>query len=281
MCEVSLADKFQFDTQGYVMLRSALSRGECNEFLAATDRLALATYDDAWLDHPLVNGEGDGTLQRLNDATHIRLNGLIRLDPVFDQLIDHPRILPYLRAFMDHPQLINTWSIHKTIGEGWGGWHRGVPQTSYSYHNGKINSRMINTIVFLNDTGSEDGCLAVLPGSHKANIDLDVRHEFAADKAPGYQLVPGSAGDVLIFSEALLHTGSPKLTAVPRTNLYFNYIEATYNPALRELLGSRMGNFHHYWLPPEVRQRFNETQQELTQWMEWMKWEHIEPALHS
>src|SRR5690606_13434248 len=146
-------EKFQFDTQGFLLLRGVLSPEECAALLEATDRLASVEFDDAWLRHPQIAGLGDGTLQRMNGGTYIRLNGLIRLDPVFDQLIGHPAILPYLREFMDQPQLINTWSIHKTVGEGWGGWHRGVPQHAYSYHNGKINSRMINTIIFLNDTG--------------------------------------------------------------------------------------------------------------------------------
>lgn len=276
MDEVSLADKFRFDTQGYILLKGVLSSSQCRLFIETTDHLADQQYEDAWLSSPLVEGKGSPTLEVTNDGTRTRLNGLIRLDSVFDQLIDLAAVLRYLQAFMEYPQLINTWSIRKTRGEGWGGWHRGIPQTGYSYHNGKINSRMINVITFLTDTSEEDGCLAVIPGSHKANLDLNISTDYPGDKAPGHVLVPGEAGDVLVFSEALLHNGSPKATSTPRTNLYFNYIEASYNPAMRELIQGGIGNFHHYWLPPEIRRRFTPAQKELTQWMDWMKWEHVE-----
>ena len=81
----------------------------------------------------------------------------------------------------------------------------------------------------------------------------------------------GKAGDVVMFSETLLHTGTAKTTDGHRTNLYINYIEATYNPAMRELLAGNQGNVNHYVFPPEVRSRFDDTQRELTQWMEWQR----------
>jgi len=51
----------------------------------------------------------------------VRLNGLLRLDPVFDLMIAHPKVVPYLKAFMGEPQLINTWSISKFKGAQQGG----------------------------------------------------------------------------------------------------------------------------------------------------------------
>ena len=61
---------------------------------------------------------------------------------------------------------------------------------------------------------------------------------------------------MVMFSETLLHTGATKSSSRQRTNLYFNYIDATYNPAMRELLAGNQGNVNHYVFPPAVRARF-------------------------
>ena len=60
--------------------------------------------------------------------------------------------------------------------------------------------------------------------------------EYRGRDLPGAVRVTGKAGDMVMFSETLLHTGATKSSSRQRTNLYFNYIDATYNPAMRELL---------------------------------------------
>ena len=112
------------------------------------------------------------------------------------------------------------------------------------------------------DAGSSGRC--------PCQIDLDLA-DYRGRELPGTMRVTGKAGDVVMFSETLLHTGTAKTTDGHRTNLYINYIEATYNPAMRELLAGNQGNVNHYVFPPEVRSRFDDTQRELTQWMEWQR----------
>ena len=198
----------------------------------------------------------------------VRLNGLPRLDPAFDYLIDHPRVLPYLHEFVGDPQLINTWSISKQQGAQQGGWHRGVPTVDYSYSNGQIRTRMFNTVYFLTDNGPEDGCVAALPGAHKSNFDLEWNNYQGLD-LPGVLPVVGRAGDILLFSETVIHDGLPKTTPGTRSNLYFNYVHAHYNVMTRE-----PRNCHHFYFPPQIRQRFTPAQRELTRWMEYTRWDY-------
>jgi len=129
---------------------------------------------------------------------------------------------------------------------------------------------MLNCVYMLTENRPDDGCLVVVPGAHKSEIDLPMA-EYCDRELPGTLRVTGKPGDVLMFSETLLHTGAPKTTDGSRTNLYFNYIDATYNVAMRELLAGDEGNINHYVFPPEVRARFDDTQRELTQWMEWQR----------
>jgi ectoine hydroxylase-related dioxygenase (phytanoyl-CoA dioxygenase family) len=262
--EISVEDRFLFDLNGFLILRNVLSSEECAEYLEVLNTLENQTYEDKWME---TVGPGRPT-REISRIHQIRLNGLPRLHSIFDRLIDHPRILPYLHQFVGEPQLINTWSISKFGGAEQGGWHRGVPTTDYSYSNGVIRSRMYNVVYFLTDNGTEDGCVVALPGSHKSNVDLTWQN-YKGLEMPGATAVTGKAGDVLMFSETVIHDGLPKTTQPVRSNLYYNYVHAHYNVMTRE-----RRNCHHFYFPPEIRERLTPTQRELTAWMELARWDY-------
>ena len=75
----------------------------------------------------------------------------------------------------------------------------------------------------MTDNGPEDGCVVAVPGSHKNNIDIDWA-SYKNYQMPGALAITGKAGDVFLFSEAVMHNGLPKTTEGLRTNLYFNYV---------------------------------------------------------
>ena len=260
---VSLADNFLFDAQGFVILRGVLSPDECARYREELERLYAQDYADPWRE----TLKGQTTLQ-LSPGQR-RLNGLPILSDVFDPVIDNPQVLARLRAWMVQPQLVNTWAIDKTDGAQWGGWHRGLQPDDYSVRRGKIRTRMLNCVYFLTDNGPDDGCLTVVPGAHKSEFDLDMA-EYRNSELPGTMRATGQAGDVVMFTETLLHNGAPKTTSGHRTNLYFNWVDMAYNVAMREVKHAP-GNLHHYIFPPDVRARFNDDQRDVTQWMEWMR----------
>ena len=267
MTAISIEDQFLFDLQGFLVLRGVLSQRECAELLEALQPLEARDYPDEWI-QSLDPGSPGRPTRETQIPYQTRLNGLPRLSPAFDGLIDHPRTLPYLQACVGEPQLINTWSISKEQDTPAGGWHRGVPTTDYSYRDGQIRSRMLNTVYFLTDNGTEDGCVVAIPGSHKSSFDLSWR-EYQGLDMPGAVPVTGQAGDVLLFSEAVIHDGLPKTTPGIRTNLYFNYVHAHYNVMMRE-----PRNAHHFYFPTEIRARFTQEQRRLTRWMELTRWEY-------
>ena len=266
MTNVPPADTFQFDAQGFIVLRGVLDADRCASYRGELDRLFEQTYDDAWLQQEGIKGQ---TTVQLTQGQR-RLNGLPLWTDMFDEVISFAPVVERLREWMKQPQLVNTWAIDKTQGTPWGGWHRGLTPDDYNVRHGKVRTRMLNCVYLLTDNGPDDGCLALVPGAHKSEIDLDLA-DYRGRELPGTMRVTGKAGDVVMFSETLLHTGTAKTTDGHRTNLYINYIEATYNPAMRELLAGNQGNVNHYVFPPEVRSRFDDTQRELTQWMEWQR----------
>lgn len=262
---VTPEDRFLFDLQGFLILRNVLTHEECDNFLQRLHVLESQPHDDK-LRRDALNTTGQPSQATLESRPHsTRLNGLLRLDSAFDALIAHDRVAPYLEAFMNGPQLINTWSISKTQGEGCGTWHRGVPPNYYTCRHGEIRSTMLNVVWFLTDNGPEDGCVVALPGGHKSNIDPDLSKYKGLD-FPGAQPITGQAGDVFLFSETVLHNGLAKTTGGRRTNLYYNYGARDYNV----MTYSPEHNFH-LCMPPSIRARFNARQREFTRWMEFAK----------
>ena len=263
--EVTDDEKFLFDLQGFLILRGAIEP----DLVAALDQAVVANeaieHDDSWAEglpvvtRPLLTKD-------LFLEHHIRLNGLPRLDSVFDRLIAHPGYLPYLEEFMHEPQLINTWSISKYPGREATHWHHGLPPEDYSVRDGKIRSPMLNVVTMLTPNHPGDGCFAVIPGSHKKNFKLDYqRWGTAGVDTPGALEITGEPGDVMIFTEALVHTGAAKTTARRRTTLQYNHVE-------RLRAGSGMTDYHnvrHYWMPPSIRRRFTPAQKALTAWMDY------------
>ena len=265
MHEVTDDEKFLFDLQGFLILRGAIEP----ELVAALDEAVVANeeieHDESWAEGLPVVTNAYFTKDRWMEH-QVRLNGLPRLDPVFDRLIAHPGYLPYLEEFMDQPQLINTWSISKYPGREATHWHHGLPPEDYSVHDGKIRSPMLNVVTVLTPNHPGDGCLAVIPGSHKKNFKLDLKRWGTAGlDTPGALEVTGEPGDVLLFTEALVHTGAAKTTARRRTVLQYNHVE-------RLRAASYMTDYHnarHYWMPPSIRSRFTPEQKALTAWMDY------------
>jgi len=254
-------DRFLFDLQGFLLLRGALAEQDRIELLAEIERLESMEFDISHFRPSPNDKEPDPVKQAGAQGESIRLNSLLRISTAFDRLIDYPAVLPYLQAFMNGPQLGNAWSISKFNGTGVGGWHRGLSPEQYTVRHGKINTRMLNTVYFLTENGPDDGCMAVIPGGHKSNFDLDW------GAAPGTELtgatkVIGQPGDILIFSETLLHTGLAKTTEGRRSNIYLNYVSKDFSIMMYSPQHNR-----NFAMPPSVRGRFTDERKALTEWM--------------
>ncbi len=208
MHTVTDEEKFLFDVQGFLILRGAIEP----ELVRALDQAVVANeameHDESWAEGlPVVN------TPHFTKDTHIEhqvsLFGLPRLDPVFDRLIAHPSYLPYLKEFMGEPQLVNAWAISKYEGRDATHWHNGLQPHEYTVRDGVIRSQMVNVVTMLTPNHPGDGCFAVIPGSHKKNLQLDyARWGWAGLDTPGAIEITGDPGDVMVFTEALVHTGA-------------------------------------------------------------------------
>lgn len=264
MHQVTDEEKFLFDVQGFLILPGAIEADLIEALDQAVVENEAIDHDESWADGlPVVTAKH--FIKDTNVEHQIRLNGLPRLDPVFDRLIAHPSILPYLQEFMGEPQLVNTWSISKYAGRDATRWHNGLPTEEYTVRNGVIRSPMVNVVTMLTPNHPGDGCFAVIPGSHKKNFNLDYQRWGSAGlDTPGAIEITGEPGDVMIFTEALTHTGAAKTTPRRRTTLQYNHVHRN-----RASLMWDHHNARHYWMPPSIRARFTPEQRALTRWMDY------------
>ena len=68
---------------------------------------------------------------------------------------------------------------------------------------------------------AEDGCFAVIPGSHKANFVRPFGNH--PDENPGLTPLDAQPGDCIIFTEALTHGSMVNTSEKTRRTLYFCY----------------------------------------------------------
>ncbi|HXU69378.1 MAG TPA: phytanoyl-CoA dioxygenase family protein [Polyangia bacterium] len=80
----------------------------------------------------------------------------------------------------------------------------------------------VNVGVYLDDAGADNGCVAVLPGSHadpNAWAAVPRRRDRFDDLVP----VEAEAGDVVVHHCALVHGSAASVQASPRRTLYFEF----------------------------------------------------------
>jgi ectoine hydroxylase-related dioxygenase (phytanoyl-CoA dioxygenase family) len=223
-------ERFLFDVQGFFLVENALPRARLNEVLEAAIRLT-----------------GESPNQFVNVPMAIQHEeALLRLAAY------EPMLRRIRRLVGPHPKLIDNDVAANPENASALGWHRGVEPWGFHADSEGFNCLMAKIIYYLTDVGQDDGPTRVVPGSHKQRVPFSLPDDPLAD-LPGTVEVHAPAGSALVFSEALLHAGSPNRSGKVRRVAIFNYgpsfvehwqgyrpaaelVETTQGP-LRQLLG--------------------------------------------
>jgi hypothetical protein len=210
---LTVNERFRFDLQGFVVLRNVLSHDHIEALNRAIDQhpegLAWSTI-------------GPGPSKTLVGSR--RRQGFA-LDPLqlpkpdaepFRDLVLNPVARRYLDTLLGSgwrldsaPELI----ISDTGAQGMclhgSGQRWFSPVTYYAYANDVIRCGMVTLEYALSPAGPGDGGFACIPGSHKANFACPpgvLKWEEETDLVQQVALEPG---DLIVFSEALLHGTLP------------------------------------------------------------------------
>jgi ectoine hydroxylase-related dioxygenase (phytanoyl-CoA dioxygenase family) len=238
------AQREQFDRDGFLVLRNVLEPELVERLIAVADRLS---------------GEGverDG----LSERRHWQRRNCLPCNPVFLDLLDHPRVLPVVAAILG-------WDIHLITshlivrsptpdadahfkGEGW---HRDGGQSSWEMS--EPHPRILLKVAYFLSDQSEPGRgnTRVVPGSNRLTGPL--AWETGAPHPYGAIEVLGRPGDAFLFEQRTYHAVGPNLSDLTRKTLFMGYgfrwvhpmdyhpmhdytdLYAQANPIQRQLLG--------------------------------------------
>lgn len=197
-------EKFQVDLEGYLVIKDVLTKDEVAEMNSFIDKGEMK-------DRPSLWGKS------------------------FKNLIDHPKILPYLIELLGpYVRLDHDYAIIMNKGEKRGGLHGGedgghargnVGDHWYKYRDGVIRNGLCVMTYNLTDAPEGVGGFSCIPASHKSNFALEIPKEVRSFERSAHYVVqpPLEAGDVLFFTEALIHGTMPWKADHQRRALLYKY----------------------------------------------------------
>jgi ectoine hydroxylase-related dioxygenase (phytanoyl-CoA dioxygenase family) len=193
-------ERFLFDLQGFFVVEDALPKGRLEAVLDSVVRLTgEAPTEVTTVPMPIERDE--------------ELLGLAAYEPVLERIRE---------LVGPHPKLIDN-DVMATPRTSFAlGWHRGVEPWGFTAESTGFFCLMAKVIYYLTDVGPGDGPTRVVPGSHKQRVPFPIPDDPVAD-LPGAVELHVRAGSALVFSEALLHAGSPNRSGKTRRLAIYNY----------------------------------------------------------
>ncbi len=195
---MTIDEMYEFDLNGYIVYRNILSQSDVSRMNSILESCKLSKNTGKF--------------------------SFFTLDPCFIELMSHPFTPAILRVMLgawvrfDHAfgiEMTQTSSAKQKL-------HAGPMKEQgaffYQWVQGQMRNGLIKVIYALSDINSGDGGFVCVPGSHKANLNHYPQENSHLVINPALK-----AGDMLIFTEALVH-GSRKWTAThTRRVLIYSY----------------------------------------------------------
>jgi phytanoyl-CoA hydroxylase len=231
----------QFRRDGFIVVRNLANPTEVAEMRKITesglrDHIEPIEYE-ADLRYPgapvSIEAEGGKTIRRLKQA-HSR-------SYLFTEWMIRPEVLDRLKQLLG-PRVVCPLAHHNCIMtkqpkySSETGWHQDIRYWSFQ------RPELINAWIALGSERPENGCLQVIPGSHKLSLDrnrLDDELFFRSDLPENQPLIASkefvtlNPGDVLFFHCRTLHAASRNSTSEIKFSVVFTFRSAD-NPPLSE-----------------------------------------------
>lgn len=180
-------ERFMFDTAGYLVIPGALSPEEVQDCLEAARRLHAPYPQDQWR----------------------QLGAAYEQEPAFEKLIDHPSILPKVRALLgDYFILQSSWCTVVPPGFKGGGLHQDGSGL-YEFRRLATPTPLVQLRIgfFLTDQTQENmGNMIMIPGTHNGSVPAP--RGMSEDDLPIREVVCGKPGTALMFHQGVYHCGT-------------------------------------------------------------------------
>lgn len=237
--EMSEAERYLFDLNGFLIVRNVLSPAEIASCHAAIDNHMADAIPRS---DPTLRNAIEGSPMYGSGPPRIDLGGIFEWGTiesrVFKSILAHPRLLPIFHELLgrgyrlDHIPFV---LMNNKGGEGFQLHGGTVDCTSgeynshlaYTCHNGNIRSNLLGCNVMLVDHNPGDGGFCVVPGSHKSNFKMPSGMVDGLAHSE-YIIQPATkAGDVVLFSEGTVHGAMGWTSDTQRRCALYRFAPAT------------------------------------------------------
>ncbi|MDB6169469.1 MAG: hypothetical protein JWM88_2333 [Verrucomicrobia bacterium] len=220
---VTAAERFFFDSNGYLVLENFLKRDHVARLLTALERANVRRRENEKL-----GKKQTGFLQAKSERS-TRLFYLLDDDPLFLELLDWPALLPYVHGLLNpmphHHASDGITECGADFPQRKGEWHIDGHDSGYRNLKHPIPLLQLKVGYYLSDmTQPWQGNLTVVPGSHKADVPPAPEDLQRRDFFPGALQVCAPPGSAILFHNALWHTAAPfNRPDAGRIMLYYAY----------------------------------------------------------
>lgn len=242
-------EKYQFDLNGYLLVKSLLNADEVNGYLAAATALEAHVAENIDAEPRLVGFTGlsyrfDEKYQcssYKNDAgggLQFIVDDFLNSSDAFDSLVGHAATMKYVQELTAGPYWIGSSELRYRYRANHTRTHMGGrmdARNRYEFIGTKMvdsgglaspvrdfNLLAVRVLYALHDIPVEHGPLCVVPGSHKSNFFSPFSDDQPMTE-PGMIPIPMQAGDAIIFTENLRHGGYPNLIDRSRKTLHMMF----------------------------------------------------------
>lgn len=214
-----------YKDSGYLLVRNVFDQAEVEEMREAVEKIirraarAKADQNHAW--------QGDYLPpEQLKKLVLKGFHDVHYHDAAFMRAAVHPRMTAVLQQIIGpNVQLHHSKMLVKPPSNGAAfPMHQDYPYFPHRDHT------MLAASIHLDDADTENGCLCVVPGSHKEGILPHVGSYYLNHKE--YPIssgtpCPASAGDVLFFNYLTIHGSDVNRSERTRRNVLFQYRDAS------------------------------------------------------
>ena len=216
--------RYLFDAFGYFVVPNAL-----DEDVVAELRETLKGSTEQF--EPVPQSEGPlhwgKAWRNLLDVPHI--------SSILEEIIGNPQLRAGRAARHPDEEPLPTFridhiNVHTHVKKGYpgavlhGGWKDTGGSQFFRYHDGRFFNGLVVVAYELFDTHPNNGGFCCIPGTHKSNLPCPKHwRDLSKGVHECIEHVPASAGDAIIFTEALTHGTLPWTVDAPRQTLFYKF----------------------------------------------------------
>ena len=196
----------EFTVRGFVTIENAISPDDVRKYVDAIDRCAAND-------------------PKFNPAEFYSPENIVERDPVFAELIDHPRHIGYAwDLFGELTKAHLSQCMIRPKGGWYNLWHPDGPRAvPYGVFWNEVPP-VLKVSYWLTDLPeARMGNLVIMPGSHRTQY---FEHYDTDKTVPGEHIVTVKAGSMTVMHCCALHRVEPNDTDVKRKNFFYAYCPA-------------------------------------------------------